>query len=98
MNHPMNTTQTTPQNQRTYSTGYGTTVAFDSIQDPGAYICRWSGHLLRVPEDGLMAGRSPAICVVACETPWVTKISDNPYIARTKARMEAANYDLPVNF
>ena len=96
MNYPTYTTHTTSQSANNY--GCGTTVAFDSIQYPGAYICHWSGHLLRVPEDGVMAGRSPAICVVACEPAWVTKISDNPYITRTKARIEAANYDLPVNF
>jgi len=27
----------------------GTTLPFGGIHEPGAYICRWSGHLLRVP-------------------------------------------------
>ena len=38
------------------------------------------------------------VTMVGCEALWVTKISDNPYITRTKARMQASNYDLPVNF
>jgi hypothetical protein len=29
---------------------------------------------------------------------FVTKLSDNPYIAVSKARMLAADLDLPVNF
>ncbi len=80
------------------STQFGTTFPYDQINSPGAYVCQWSGHLLRVPEDGVAAGRSPMVNIVGSEPLFVTKISDNPWITLTKARLVAANFDLNVNF
>lgn len=76
----------------------GTTIPFDGINEPGAYICNWSGHLLRVPEDGVTAGRSPMVNIIGAEPLTVTKISDNPFITVTKAKLLASNFDLNVNF
>ena len=90
-------TQNTNANQN-FTTGCGTCVPFDSIQEPGAYICNWSGHLLRVPEDGITPGRSPLINMVGCDQLYVTKICDHPFVTVTKARLMASNFDLPVNF
>ena len=93
----MNTgTQTTTNYDN--NTSVWTKVPFDAINEPGCYICNWSGHLLRVPEDGVAPGRSPLINVIGPEPLYVTKISDNPYIPLTKARMVACNYDMKVNF
>ena len=78
--------------------GFGQTVPFASISTPGCYVCNWSGHLLRVPEDGVAPGRSPLLNIVGPDTLFVTKISDNPYIPVTKAKMLACNFDLNVNF
>ena len=77
---------------------YGMKVPFEGINEPGCYVCNWSGHLLRVPEDGVAAGRSPLINVIGPETLYVTKISDSPFIPLTKARMLACNFDINVNF
>lgn len=90
-----NATQCPPSNT---TTSCGTTFPFEGINDPGCYICNWSGHLLRVPEDGVAAGRSPLINVIGKEQLFVTKLSDNPYIPVTKARMIACNLDIAVNF
>ncbi len=76
----------------------GTCIPFESIQEPGAYICNWSGHLVRIPEDGVTLGRSPMISLVGTEPLFVTKISENPFVTATKARLLACNCDLPVNF
>ncbi len=76
----------------------GTIVPFESIQQPGCYICNWSGHLLRVPEDGVAPGRSPLINIIGNDPLFVTKISDNPFVTLTKAKMVAANIDCNVNF
>jgi len=76
----------------------GTTVPFESINEPGAYICNWSGHLLRVPEDGVAPGRSPMINIVGADPLFVTKITNNPYVTLTKARLLASNFDINVNF
>ncbi len=84
--------------QKAFETQCGTCLPWDSIQEPGAYICNWSGHLLRVPDDGVTAGRSPMINLVGAEPLFVTKICEHPFVTVTKARILASNYDLPVNF
>ena len=86
--------------QAKYSEGkpLGQVMPFQSICEPGAYVCNWSGHLLRVPEDATTAGRSPLISIVGPDHLFVTKISENPYVAVTKARLLASNYDMAVNF
>ena len=86
--------------QAKYSDGnpLGQVMPFESICEPGAYVCNWNGHLIRVPEDGVTAGRSPMINIVGPGTLCVTKISENPYVPVTKARLLASNYDIAVNF
>ena len=80
------------------SASVGTTMPFESIKEPGCYICNWTGHLLRVPEDGVAPGRSPLLNIVGTEPLVVTKISENPYLTLTKAKIIAANIDVNVNF
>ena len=92
------TTTTKCHTEQECTTGFGTVVPFENIQEPGCYICNWSGHLLRVPEDGVAPGRSPLINIVGIDRLFVTKISDNPYITITKAKMLACNCDCLVNF
>lgn len=89
-------TQTSPNQECTQS--YGTVVPFESIQEPGCYICNWSGHLMRVPQDGVAPGRSPLVSIIGCEQLFVTKLSNNPFIPRTKAKLIASNLDCNVNF
>ena len=93
-------TTTTTQNSATFesNTCCGTKIPFANINEPGCYVCDWSGHLLRVPEDGVAPGRSPLINIVGPEPLFVTKISENPYIPLTKAKMLACNCDIAVNF
>ncbi len=87
-----------PNTRSEASNSIGTTIPFDSLQEPGCYICNWSGHLLRVPEDGVARGRSPLISMIGTEPLFVTKLSDNPFITVTKARTVACNIDCAVNF
>lgn len=77
---------------------FGATMPFEKIDEPGTYICNWSGHLLRVPDDGVTAGRSPVLNIVGQGPLFVTKISNDPYITLTKAKLIASNLDLNVNF
>jgi len=74
------------------------TLPFNGICEPGAYICRWSGHLLRVPQDSISTEQTPRMSVVGTDTLLVTKIDNDPYITVTKARLQAANHDVCVNF
>ena len=92
------TTATITQSYNTTSNACGTIVPFEGIQEPGCYVCNWSGHLLRVPEDGVAPGRSPLLNIIGAEPLFVTKLSDNPFITITKAKMIASNLDCNVNF
>lgn len=94
----MATTNGTTQTFETQTKGFGTQVPFEAINEPGCYVCNWSGHLLRVPEDGVKPGRSPLLSICAFEQLFVTKISNNPWIPLSKARMLAADCDVAVNF
>lgn len=80
------------------SKGIGTQVPFDYINEPGTYICNWTGHLLRVPPDSIKSGRSPLMNLIGTTPLYVTKISGDPFVQVGKARLLAANCDVPVNF
>ncbi len=95
----MATQATTRQREGEYGTkGFGAQVPFESINEPGCYVCNWSGHLLRIPEDSLKPGRSPLLSMMGTEPLFVTKITDNPFVPISKARLNAADCDVAVNF
>ncbi len=94
-------TNTTPQSTSTHfpnTENTGACIPFECINEPGAYICGWSGHLLRIPEDAVKPGRSPVLALKGMETLYVTKLCNDPYVPVTKARMLAADCDVVVNF
>jgi hypothetical protein len=74
----------------------GVSIPFDSIRSPGAYVCNWNGHLLRVPENALVP--DSVINIVGSEPLFVTKISDDPAVPLTKARRAAAEMRLTTSF
>ncbi|OGC79447.1 MAG: hypothetical protein A2145_03270 [candidate division Zixibacteria bacterium RBG_16_40_9] len=71
---------------------------FSQIPEPGAWVGCIDGSLYRVPEDAIHPGRSPLVSIVCCNGTPVTKISSDPYVQITTARMKTADLDLPVNF
>ena len=78
--------------------GVGAKSAFESLNEQGTYLSDWSGHLIRVPADAIKPGRSPVIEILGKEPMVVTKLSNDPFIGLTKARLIAADLDLPVAF
>ena len=92
------TTATCNSSTKECTTAFGAVLPFENINEPGCYICNWSGHLLRVPDDGVAPGRSPLINIIGNDPLFVTKISDNPYLTITKAKMVASNLDCAVSF
>jgi hypothetical protein len=78
--------------------GAGTKLMFSNINEPGTYFSNSTGHMIRVPEDELLPGRSPAIEIRGKEPIFVTKLSDDPFIPLSKARLIACDLDLQVNF
>ena len=78
--------------------GVGAENAFENLNEQGTYLSNWSGHLIRVPADAIKPGRSPVIEILGREPMIVTKLSTDPFIGLTKARLIAADLDLPVAF
>ena len=92
------TTETTYHEGEANMAGAGIRIPFEHLNEPGTYICNWSGHMLRIPEDAIKPGRSPVLAITAREPLFVTKLSNDPYIPVSKARMIAADWDMAVNF
>ena len=84
--------------KETEGRNFAARLPFDDLNECGTYISEWSGHLIRVPEDGVKAGRSPVIEILGKNPMYVVKLSDNPFLPVTKARMLAADLDLSINF
>lgn len=76
----------------------GTTLALDVLSEPGAYVCNWSGHLLRVRPDAFPGGRQPGLNIVGDRPLTITKISDDPDVVISKAKRLAAFFNLEVRF
>jgi len=76
----------------------GIELPFSKINEPGTYFSNWSGHLIRIPADAIKPGRSPVLGILGREAMTVTKLSDDPFLCLSKARMIAADLDLQVNF
>ncbi len=75
-----------------------TRVPFSEIRDLGACVSNTTGHLVRFPHDAVKPNRTPVIDLVADEPLLFGRISSNPFISITKARMLACDLDLPVSF
>lgn len=86
------------ETQRRQVASFGTQIPFGAISEPGCYISNLTGRLIRIPEDALKVGRSPVIEVVSRSPMMVTRISTDPYLSLTKARMLASDCDVMVNF
>lgn len=76
----------------------GIELPFSKINDPGTYLSNWSGHLIRIPSEAVKAGHSPILEILGKDTMTVTKLSSDPFLCISKARMIAADLDLQVNF
>ncbi len=74
----------------------GVSIPFDSIRSPGAYVCNWSGHLLRVPPAALIP--NGVMNIVGPEPLYVTKLSDDPDISLGGARQIARTLKLRPTF
>ncbi len=86
-----------PTRTRTYPRP-GATVPLDTVNSPGAYVCNWSGHLLRIPESSLEPGGPLTLNIVGGQPLTVTKISDNPDVPLPEARGLAWCHGLSVGF
>lgn len=87
--------------ERVHTVSEATPIPFEGIQEPGTYICHQTGHLIRlVAGDEHVTSRSPLIDILGSdrELVFVTKISNDPFVPISKARMAAANLDVEISF
>lgn len=76
----------------------GATVPLDTINSPGAYVCSWSGHLLRISKRSFSPQGGLTVNIVGPRPLTATKISDDPEVPLAEARGLAWQYGLSVGF
>jgi len=76
----------------------GVSLPLDALQEPGTYVCNWSGHLLRVPEADRGTARFSGTCGSHAATWTVTRISPDPQISRHEAKSLAERLGLTTRF
>ena len=94
----MTATITPPPKQEKHLDNVGAQFRWDSVNEPGTYYSNWSGHMIRIPDYALKPGFSPVIEILGCKPMIITKLSGDPYLPLSKARMVAADLDLEVGF
>ena len=73
-------------------------VALDQVTDAGAYVCRSTGDLVRIVASGQPLGAGELLEKGDPASIFVVQVSADPFVPITRARIEAADRDLEVNF
>jgi hypothetical protein len=60
-------------------------VAWDELNEPGAYLERGSGDLYRVPKEALIPGGSPIIHKESAGASRLVQVSRNPFCNHTRS-------------
>ena len=72
--------------------------SLDQVTELGAYVCRSSGDLVRIVASGQPMGAEKLLENADPASIFVTQISTDPFVPITRARIEAADRDIDVNF
>jgi hypothetical protein len=76
-----------------------TTRTWDTVNQPGSYVCNDTGRLLRVPAAALKDGNKPIIDFFGPQGPAkVTRISDNPSLPISDLRVLSTNAQIKPQF
>ena len=68
------------------------------VTEPGAYVCRESGDLVRIAPTGAASDSSELIERQEAEPVYVVRIHPDPFVAISRARVLAANLDVEISF
>ena len=82
-----------PEKRETFSE-----LAWQEINQPGAYVEIGSGDLYRVPKEALIQDSSPVIEKQSTGASRLAQISKDPFITTFKARMLCAEHNIEPNF
>jgi hypothetical protein len=73
-------------------------VAWDELNEAGAYVERGSGDLYRVPKEALSPGGSPIIHKESAGASRLVQVSRNPFVTTLEARLCCAQHNIEPNF
>ena len=73
-------------------------VAWDELNEAGAYVERGSGDLYRVPKEALIPGGSPIIHKESAGASRLVQVSRNPFVTTLEARLCCAQHNIEPNF
>ena len=68
------------------------------VTEPGAYVCRESGDLVRIAPTGVGSDPSELNERQKADPVYVVRIHSDPFVVISRARVLAANLDLEISF
>ena len=80
------------------SEGDAPPTRLDEIAEPGTYVCPQTGDLIRLVRGGAPLDDTELRKKHGDEPVYVTRISNDPFIPISRARMAAANLDVEITF
>jgi hypothetical protein len=78
--------------------GFLLELAWDDIEEAGAYVEMGSGDLYRIPKEALLPGMSPVIRKESSGSSRFVRLSKNPFITTLQARLIACEHNVEPNF
>lgn len=73
-------------------------VAWENVNQPGAYVEVGTGDLYRIPKEALIPGSSPIIRKESAGASRLVQLSPNPFITTLQARLLACEHNVEPNF
>ena len=73
-------------------------IPLSEITEPGAYVAKQTGDLIRISADGASSGDEELLEQNADQSLVVAMLSGDPFIPITKARFAAAAMDIEISF
>jgi hypothetical protein len=73
-------------------------LAWDEINEPGAYVEVSTGKLYRITQESLLVDNSPARPGEGGPVSPVVQLSKDPFIVALAARMLCVEHNIPPNF
>ncbi len=78
--------------------GFRRGLAWDDMEEPGAYVEMGTGDLYRVPKEALIPGMSPVIRKESAGSSRFVRVSKNPFITTLQARLITCEHNIEPNF
>jgi hypothetical protein len=93
--------QQTTENTGKRNTGHqaiAEVAGWTNIHQPGFYASRTTGQGYRITPDLLIQGASPSLSVLGAENERFVRLSDDPFVPTSAARLLCADNDISPRF